>query len=190
MQNSGAWSIPTKLSHQRTQPLSWDIDVLVKGIEEAVSTTQQFLHYWHDDISDFASSDSASSIAQIVPDNRRRAYDMRKVIAAFADKDSVLEVGSAWGESLVTALHASRKICWYLRQPTTLTSRWRHRQRRRRQSKQIRRVVRRVRLPLISFVDNPGYMVGPEAGAKASLVIMRVLCQLFTTGQYPCTQFS
>ena len=36
-----------------------DIDVLVKGIEEAVSTTQQFLHYWHDDISDFASSDSA-----------------------------------------------------------------------------------------------------------------------------------
>lgn len=81
-----------------------DIDVLVKGIEEAVSTTQQFLHYWHDDISDFASSDSASSIAQIVPDNRRRAYDMRKVIAAFADKDSVLEVGSAWGESLVLSL--------------------------------------------------------------------------------------
>mgnify|MGYP003319249969 CR=1 FL=1 len=64
-----------------------NIDVLVEDIQEAVSAAQRFLTYWHEDISDFAASDSADDISNIVPENRRRPYDMRKVISAFADKD-------------------------------------------------------------------------------------------------------
>ena len=113
---------------------------------------------------------------------------MRKVIAAFADKDSVLEVGSAWGESLVTAFARleGRSAGIFANQPPHLVGAI--------DSAAADKASRFVEwydahaLP-ISFVDNPGYMVGPEAGAKASLVITR-LRQLFTTGQYPCTQFS
>ena len=141
-----------------------DIDVLVQDVEEAVTATQKFLRYWHDDTSDFTASESASSIAGIVPDNRRRAYDMRKVIAAFADKDSVFEVGSAWGESLITAFARveGRSVGIFANQPLSPRAGAID-------SAAADKASRFVEwcdtyaLPLISFVDNPGYMVGPEA---------------------------
>jgi len=141
-----------------------DIDVLVQDVEEAVITTRRFLDYWHDDIPDFAASESASTIAQIVPDNRRRAYDMRKVIAAFADKDSVFEVGAAWGESLITAFARveGRSVGIFANQPLSPRAGAID-------SAAADKASRFVEwcdtyaLPLISFVDNPGYMVGPDA---------------------------
>ena len=141
-----------------------DIDVLVQDVEEAVIATRRFLDYWHDDIPDFAASESVSTIAQIVPDNRRRAYDMRKVIAAFADKDSVFEVGAAWGESLITAFARveGRSVGIFANQPLSPRAGAID-------SAAADKASRFVEwcdtyaLPLISFVDNPGYMVGPDA---------------------------
>ena len=141
-----------------------DIDVLVQDIEEAVIATRRFLDYWHDDIPDFAASEAVSTISKIVPDNRRRAYDMRKVIAAFADKDSVFEVGEAWGESLITAFARveGRSVGIFANQPLSPRAGAID-------SAAADKASRFVEwcdtyaLPLISFVDNPGYMVGPDA---------------------------
>ena len=57
-----------------------DVDLIVEDTPQAVTATQQFLKYWYDDSPEFSPSASASTIGQIVPSNRRRAYDMRKVI--------------------------------------------------------------------------------------------------------------
>jgi acetyl-CoA carboxylase carboxyltransferase component len=141
-----------------------DVDVLVDDIHEAITTTRQFLSYWHDDISDFSASDSASTISQIVPDNRRRAYDMRKVITAFADQGSVFEVGAAWAESLITAFARveGRAVGIFANQPLSPRAGAID-------SAAADKACRFVEwcdayaLPLISFVDNPGYMVGPDA---------------------------
>ena len=141
-----------------------DIDVVVQDVEEAVIATRRFLDYWHDDTSDFAVSESASTISQIVPDNRRRAYDMRKVITAFADKDSVFEVGGAWGESLITAFARveGRSVGIFANQPLSPRAGAID-------SAAADKASRFVEwcdtyaFPLISFVDNPGYMVGPDA---------------------------
>ncbi len=141
-----------------------DIDVVVRDVEEAVIRTRRFLGYWHDDIPDFAASEAVSTISKIVPDNRRRAYDMRKVIAAFADKDSVFEVGEAWGESLITAFARveGRSVGIFANQPLSPRAGAID-------SAAADKASRFVEwcdtyaLPLISFVDNPGYMVGPDA---------------------------
>ncbi|MEC9059278.1 MAG: carboxyl transferase domain-containing protein, partial [Actinomycetota bacterium] len=154
-----------------TEPLSahsaatrGDVDVVVEDVEAAVAATRRFLGYWHDDTSDFAESDSVSSISQIVPENRRRAYDMHKVITAFADKDSVFEVGEAWGESLITAFARveGRSVGIFANQPLSPRAGAID-------SAAADKASRFVEwcdayaLPLISFVDNPGYMVGPDA---------------------------
>ncbi len=141
-----------------------DVDIVVEDIHKAVTATRQFLSYWHDDTSDFAASDSASTISQIIPDNRRRAYDMHKVITAFADKGSVFEVGAAWAESLITAFARveGRSVGIFANQPLSPRAGAID-------SAAADKASRFVEwcdayaLPLISFVDNPGYMVGPDA---------------------------
>ena len=141
-----------------------NIDVVVEDIQEAVSAAQRFLTYWHEDISDFAASDSADDISNIVPENRRRPYDMRKVIAAFADKDSVFEVGGACAPSLITAYARveGKAVGVFANQPFSPRAGAID-------SAAADKASRFVEwcdayaLPLVSFVDNPGYMVGPDA---------------------------
>jgi acetyl-CoA carboxylase carboxyltransferase component len=45
-----------------------------------------------------------TALASIVPAASRSAYDMRKVLEAIADADSVFPWGAGWGKSLITAL--------------------------------------------------------------------------------------
>jgi acetyl-CoA carboxylase carboxyltransferase component len=141
-----------------------DVDLIVEDTPQAVTATQQFLKYWYDDSPKFSPSASASTIGQIVPSNRRRAYDMRKIIEAFADKDSVFEVGSQRAQSLITvfARLEGRSIGIFANQPLSPRAGAID-------SAAADKASRFVEwcdaygLPLISFVDNPGYMVGPDA---------------------------
>jgi acetyl-CoA carboxylase carboxyltransferase component len=141
-----------------------DVDLVVKDVPQAVTATQRFLEYWHDASPEFSPADSASTIGQIVPGNRRRAYDMREVIEAFADKDSVFEVGSHRAQSLITvfARLEGRSVGIFANQPLSPRAGAID-------SAAADKASRFVEwcdaygLPLISFVDNPGYMVGPDA---------------------------
>lgn len=45
-----------------------------------------------------------AALASIVPTQSRSAYDMRQVIEAIADADSVFPWGAGWGDSLITVL--------------------------------------------------------------------------------------
>ena len=141
-----------------------DVDLVVKDVPQAVTATQRFLEYWHDASPEFSPADSASTIGQIVPGNRRRAYDMREVIEAFADRDSVFEVGSQRAQSLITvfARLEGRSVGIFANQPLSPRAGAID-------SAAADKASRFVEwcdaygLPLISFVDNPGYMVGPDA---------------------------
>ncbi|MEE2807376.1 MAG: carboxyl transferase domain-containing protein, partial [Actinomycetota bacterium] len=141
-----------------------DVDLVVEDLPQAVTATQRFLEYWHDASPEFSPADSASMIGQIVPGNRRRAYDMREVIEAFADRDSVFEVGSQRAQSLITvfARLEGRSVGIFANQPLSPRAGAID-------SAAADKASRFVEwcdaygLPLISFVDNPGYMVGPDA---------------------------
>jgi acetyl-CoA carboxylase carboxyltransferase component len=141
-----------------------DVDIVVEGVPQAVIATQRFLGYWYDDCPEFSPAASAPMIGQIVPSNRRRAYDMRKVIDAFVDRDSVFEVGSQWAQSLITvfARLEGRSVGVFANQPLSPRAGAID-------SAAADKASRFVEwcdaygLPLISFVDNPGYMVGPDA---------------------------
>jgi acetyl-CoA carboxylase carboxyltransferase component len=88
------------------------VDCIAETDEEAIDLVRRFLSYLpsHNreapprvavpDGSDMA----AAKLPDIVPDNRRRVYEVRKVINAIVDKDSFFELKPRFGRTAVTGL--------------------------------------------------------------------------------------
>lgn len=146
---------------------SGDADVLADDESGAIDAARRFISYYTSDSNDFAPHPDAISIADVVPGNRRRPYDMRKVITAFADNMSVLELGADWGRSMLTCLARleGQTVGIFANQPKSPLAGaidW----------QAADKAARFIELcdcyayPLVSFVDNPGYMVGPQAESE------------------------
>ena len=87
-------------------------DMAVDTDEEALDAVRAFLSYLPSHCREAppvaevpaGSDDAVQGILDIVPDERSRVYDMRKVVAAIADTDSVFEMKRGYGRAVVTAL--------------------------------------------------------------------------------------
>ncbi|MCP3855261.1 MAG: hypothetical protein GY698_11085 [Actinomycetia bacterium] len=141
-----------------------DIEVVADTEADAIELARRYIGYWHDDPTDGESAATHRDIGSIIPDNRRRPYDMGKIVHAFADADSVLELGAGWAPSMITCLArlGGRSVGIFANQPFSPTAGAID-------SVAADKAARFVELcdayelPLISFIDNPGYMVGPDA---------------------------
>ncbi len=108
------------------------------------------------------------SLLSAVPEDRQKAYSMRKILISVADKDSLFEMGRFWGQAVVTAF--ARLDGWPVAvlasNPSYLGGSW--------TADTARKVERFVKLantfglPVVHFVDNPGFMIGLEAEKAAT----------------------
>ncbi len=113
------------------------------------------------------------SLATIVPKNRRQPFQMRKIIDAVVDKhmqgSSFFETSRKYGPSLITGLarmngHSVGVIgndCMYYAGAMTAAA-----------AQKLRRFVdfcNSFHLPIISFVDEPGFMIGPDSEAAGTI---------------------
>jgi methylmalonyl-CoA decarboxylase subunit alpha len=88
------------------------IDRVVDSDEEAIDAMKRFLSYLpshHNQAAPDAPITPGSGrrmpdILDLVPANRSQVYDMRKIVAAICDEDSVFEMKPKFGKTLVTAL--------------------------------------------------------------------------------------
>jgi len=145
-----------------------EVDLLAEDEDAALELARRYLRFWFDD----PPADPAAvgpgpgheTIGAIVPDNRRRPYDMRRLIDAFADDGTVVELGRSWSPSMITALArlGGRSVGIFANQPLSANAgaidspaadKAAH----------FVELCDAYELPLVSFVDNPGYMVGPDA---------------------------
>lgn len=106
---------------------------------------------------------SCDEILKIIPENRRRPYRMREVIRTIVDHDSYFEMGSDWGGSIITAFARIDGIPVGLiaNNPMHLAGALDAAA----AEKQIRftDLCSTFHLPIVNFVDVPGFMVGPDA---------------------------
>jgi acetyl-CoA carboxylase carboxyltransferase component len=115
----------------------------------------------------------------IVPENRRRIYDVRQVIETLADTDSVLELRRGFGPGMVTALTRieGRPVGVIANNPTHLGGAI--------DSDGADKAARFMQLcdafdlPLLFLCDTPGIMVGPEVEKTA---LVRHAARMFVTG--------
>ncbi|GAA5108303.1 acyl-CoA carboxylase subunit beta [Haloechinothrix salitolerans] len=105
----------------------------------------------------------APELLEIIPENRRQAYRASRVIQAVVDQDSFFEIGSRWGKSLTTGLARidGIPIGVLANNPQSLGGAMDAAA----CDKQVRLIslCNTFHLPILYFVDVPGFMVGPQA---------------------------
>jgi acetyl/propionyl-CoA carboxylase alpha subunit/acetyl-CoA carboxylase carboxyltransferase component len=154
------------------------IDVLVDDEADAVRVAKQYLSYFQGPIAEWSCADQRR-LRRAIPENRVRAYDVRKVIELLADDGSVLELRPRFGLAMVTALARieGRPVGIIANNPLHLggaidsdASD---------KAARFLQVCEAFDLPVVSLSDTPGNMVGPEA-EKTGLI--RHCSRLFVIG--------
>jgi acetyl-CoA carboxylase carboxyltransferase component len=141
-----------------------NIDRVEPDEPAAIAAARRYLSYLVHDLPSGEESATSASIHSILPDNRKRAYDMRKVIAALLDDDTYFELRPTWGASMVTCLGrmGGRTVGIFGNQPRSRLSGAID-------SDAADKMCRFVELcsaygiPLVSLIDSPGFNIGPQA---------------------------
>ena len=154
------------------------VDILVEDEEAAVATAKKYLSYFQGPILDWESPDQRI-LRHIIPENRVRMYNVRDIIETLADRDSVLEIRKDFGIGIITALIRieGRPFGLIANNPHHLAGAI--------DSDGADKGARFLQLcdafdlPVVSLMDCPGIMVGPEVEATA---LVRHSARLFNTG--------
>lgn len=153
------------------------IDNVVASEEECFDEIRRFLSYMPQNVWELPpvveSGDPTdrveSALDGIVPENRRQAYDMRRVIELISDAGSVFEMQPHYGKSLITCLARlnGRVAGIVANNPMVYGGAMDGPAAR----KQIRFVEMcdSFHIPLVFLVDVPGFMVGLQAEASGVL---------------------
>ncbi|HEY2612252.1 MAG TPA: carboxyl transferase domain-containing protein, partial [Reyranella sp.] len=94
---------PEEIGPASVHVASGVIDLLVEDEAEAIAVARKYLGYFGGSIAPGAAPDG-TALRDVVPDNPRRAYNVRKVIDGIADIGSVLELKAGFGRAVVTSL--------------------------------------------------------------------------------------
>jgi acetyl/propionyl-CoA carboxylase alpha subunit/acetyl-CoA carboxylase carboxyltransferase component len=145
------------------------VDVLVEDEAAAVAVARRYLSYFGADAGEPAACGDQRVLRHLVPENRLRGYDVRPVIQTLCDTGSVLELRAQFGIGILTALArlGGRPVGVLASNPRHLggaidadaadkaTS--------------FLRLCQAHRIPVVSLIDTPGFMVGPEAEKTATV---------------------
>jgi acetyl-CoA carboxylase carboxyltransferase component len=154
------------------------IDVAVADEAEAVAVTKRLLSYFQGEIASGTEPDQAR-MRELVPERRRRAYDVRPVVETLADENSVVFLREGFAPGMVSALARidGRPLGVIANNPMHLagaiTSDGADK------AARFMQLCDAFGLPLVSLIDTPGMMVGPEAEQTA---LVRHCSRLFVTG--------
>ncbi|WP_293345324.1 carboxyl transferase domain-containing protein [Mycobacterium sp.] len=144
------------------------VDILVKDEAEAAESAKRYLAYFQGDIAPQPPKDQRL-LRGLVPEDRRRAYDVRPVIETLADEGSVTELRAGYGHGLITALIRldGRAVGVLANNPMHLAgavdgdgSD---------KGARFLALCDNFGLPVLFLCDTPGILVGPEA-EKTALV--------------------
>jgi len=159
---------PEQIGPAPVQHANGVIDLLAADEAEAVSLARRYLAFFQGSTAPPPEPDT-TALRDIVPENRLRVYDSRAAIAALADPGSVLELRTGFGVGIHTALVriAGRPVGLIANNPLHLGGAI--------DADAADKAARFMQLcnahglPMVSLVDTPGFMVGPETEARAQV---------------------
>jgi acetyl-CoA carboxylase carboxyltransferase component len=154
------------------------VDVEVTDEAEAVAVTKRLVSYFQGPVADWSAPDQAL-LRDVVPERRRRAYEVRKAAEGLFDTDSVTVLRERFAPEMLTALARleGRPVGVIANNPMRLAGAI--------TSDGADKAARHLQLcdafglPVISLIDTPGMMVGPEAEATG---LVRHCSRLFVAG--------
>ena len=168
---------PEEIGPTEVQVPNGVIDVLVKDEVEATEVAKQYLSYFQGPVDHWEAPDQRR-LRHLIPENRKRVYDVREVIANLCDVGAVLELRPNWGVGIVTALARieGRPVGIIANNPHHLAGAI--------DAAGGDKGARFMQLcdahdiPLVFLADTPGIMVGPQAEYEATV---RHAARMFVT---------
>jgi acetyl/propionyl-CoA carboxylase alpha subunit/acetyl-CoA carboxylase carboxyltransferase component len=169
---------PEEVGPMSVQVPNGVVDILVKDEATAVDMAKKYLSYFQGSIATWEAADQRR-LRHAVPENRLRLYDMRQIIDTLADTGSVLELRAKFGIGVITAFIRveGRPMGVIANNPHHLAGAI--------DSNGADKGARFLQLcdafdiPVLSLIDCPGIMVGPEVERTA---LVRHCTRLFNVG--------
>ncbi len=153
------------------------VDNIAEDEHDAFAQMRRFLSYMPTNVSELppvvpCEDDTERTIPELralVPRDRRKVYDTRRLLRSVLDRDTVFELTPHFGRSQVTALArlGGRAVgvlandCRFYAGAMTADG-----------AQKVRRFVDlcdTFHLPIVSFVDEPGFMIGPDSERDATI---------------------
>lgn len=169
---------PEQIGPSDVQNANGVIDILVDDEAQATSVARQYLSFFQGRLSHWECQDQAL-LRDVLPMNRAQTYAVRRVMDLIVDTGSLLELRSGFGAGIVTALARieGRPVALIASNPLHLggaidavaadkASRF-------------LQLCNAHGLPVVSLVDTPGFMVGPDIEAQAQV---RHVSRMFLQG--------
>jgi acetyl/propionyl-CoA carboxylase alpha subunit len=169
---------PDEVGPMSVQVPNGVVDVAVADEIEAVAAAKKYLGYFQGALKDWSAADQRH-LRHLIPENRLRVYESRKVIDGLADTGSVLELREGFAPGMITALvrieghpfgliaNNPMHLAGAIDAPCAD------------KAARFLQLCDAFDLTVLSLCDTPGFMVGPEA-EKTSLV--RRVSRMFSVG--------
>lgn len=169
---------PKEIGPLTVQSANGVVDLIARDDAHAVELAKKYLAFFQGSTESFACPDQ-EQLRSVIPLNRVKSYDVRSVIEILFDVDSVLELRSSFGLGMIIALARvnGKPIGVIANNPHHLAGAI--------DSDGADKAARFMQLcdafniPIVTLVDTPGMMVGPEIEETA---LVRHCSRLFVTG--------
>ena len=164
----GGWKVHTK---------NGTVDNGAEDEAACIAEIRRFLSYMPDNIDQLAPvlpcddpvDRCDEHLLEVVPRNRRQAFEMRSIITSVVDRDSFFEMGRGYGRSQITGLarlNGQTVGVWandgrFL--AGSMTADGAHKARR------FMELCETFSFPIVSLVDEPGFMIGSQAERDATI---------------------
>ena len=154
------------------------VDLRAADDREAVAQAKRYLSYFRGRTAAGATADQ-EPLRQLVPEQRKRIYDVRRVLSTLFDEGSVLELRGGFGPGMITALalHEGHPLGVVANDPAHLGG-----------AIDAHGADKAARflglcdafaLPVLFLCDTPGFMVGPASERTATV---RHFARMFLVG--------
>ena len=144
------------------------VDLRAADDEQAVALARRYLSYF-DGSSPPAGAPDQTVLRELVPEQRKRVYEIRRVVEALFDERSVLELRDGWGPGMLTALARvdGLPLGVIANDPTHLggaidadgADK----------AARFMQLCDAYELPILFLCDTPGFMVGPASERTATV---------------------
>ena len=159
---------PEQIGPMDVQTANGVVDVLAEDEADATRIAKLALAFFQGPVKHWTAADQRL-LRRAVPENRLRVYDVRTVIATLFDEASFLELRPAFAPGIITgfARLEGRPVAVVANDPSQLGgaidcegadkgSR-------------LLQLADAYDLPVVSLIDTPGFMVGPDSEAQAAV---------------------
>jgi len=171
---------PEEVGPMDVQTQNGVVDIEVADDIEAVAVAKQYLSYFQGTTSKWEAADQLR-LRNLIPENRKRAYNVRIIIKALADTDSFLELRPKFGPGMVTGLlriegrpfGVIANNCMHMAGAIEAEGADK--------AARLMQLCNVHGLPILSLCDTPGFMVGPEIEKRAQV---RHVCRMYVIGSH------